>query len=84
MLRHPQTIPALSLSFRDQQQIWQWLTAYGTPQHVALRGWIVLAAAEGQSESAMARQVGINHKKVRLWRARFHSKFLSTAKVGLR
>jgi len=34
----PKTIPALSLSFNDQQQIRQWLTAHGTPQEVALRG----------------------------------------------
>jgi len=67
----PKTIPALSLSFSDQQQIQQWLTAHGTPQQVALRGRIVLAAAEGQSESATARQLDTNRKTVRLWRARF-------------
>ena len=67
----PETVPALSLSFGDQQQIQQWLTAHGTPQQVALRSRIVLAAAEGQSESATARQLGTNRKTVRLWRTRF-------------
>ena len=67
----PRIIPALSLSFSDQQQIRQWLAAHGTPQQVALRGRIVLAAAEGQSESATARQLGTNRKTVRLWRTRF-------------
>jgi len=38
---------------------------------VALRSRIVLAAAEGQSESASARQLGTNRKTVRLWRTRF-------------
>src|SRR3989442_13579965 len=66
----PKTIPALSLNFPDQEQIWQWLTAHGTPQQVALRGRIVLAAAEGQSESGIARQLGTNRKTVRLWRTR--------------
>ena len=64
-------IPALSLNFSDQQQIRQWLTAHGTPQQVALRSRIVLAAAEGQSESAIAIQLGTNRKTVRLWRTRF-------------
>lgn len=67
----PKTIPPLRLSFSDQQQIGQWLTAHGTPQQVALRGRIVLAAAEGQSESAIARHLGANRKTVRLWRTRF-------------
>ncbi len=67
----PQTIPPLSLSLSDQEQIRRWLTAHGTPQQVALRSRIVLAAAEGQSESAIAMQLGTNRKTVRLWRTRF-------------
>jgi len=74
----PKTIPALSLNFPDQEQIWQWLTAHGTPQQVALRGRIVLAAAEGQSESAIARQLGTNRKTVRLWRTRFAAQGLES------
>ncbi len=65
------SIPALSVNVSDQQQIQQWLTAHGTPQQVALRGRIVLAAAAGQSDSAIARQLTINRKTVILWRARF-------------
>jgi len=74
----PKTIPLLRLSFSDEQQILQWLAAHGTPQQVALRGRIVLAAAEGQSESAIARQVSTNRKTVRLWRARFAAQGLSS------
>ena len=74
----PKTVPALSLSFSDQQQIQQWLTAHGTPQQVALRSRIVLAAAEGQSERASARQLGTNRKTVRLWRTRFAAQGLKS------
>jgi len=74
----PKTIPLLRLSFSDEQQILQWLAAHGTPHQVALRGRIVLAAAEGQSESAIARQVSTNRKTVRLWRARFAAQGLSS------
>jgi transposase/transcriptional regulator with XRE-family HTH domain len=55
----------------DQQQIEQWLAAQGTPQQVALRSRIVLAAGEGQSDSAIAEQLQINRKTVILWRHRF-------------
>jgi transposase len=64
-------LPVLVMSPTQQQQIRQWLSAHGTPQQVALRCRIVLAAAEGHSESAIARQLGTNRKTVTLWRTRF-------------
>jgi transposase len=64
-------LPALTLNPGQQQQVRQWLSAHGTPQQVALRCRIVVAAAEGQSESAIARQLGTNRKTVTLWRGRF-------------
>ena len=67
----PITTRALSLSPADQEQIQQWLAAHGTPQQVALRSRIVLAAAAGQSDSSIARQLAINRKTVMLWRGRF-------------
>ena len=63
--------PALNLDAHDQQQIQQWLAAQGTPQQVALRGRIVLAAGEGQSDSAIAERFEVNRKTVSLWRRRF-------------
>src|SRR6266536_40328 len=67
----PTTTAALSLSQSDEEQIRQWLAAHGTPQQVALRSRIVLAAAAGQTDSAIARQLELNRKTVMLWRARF-------------
>ena len=67
----PRNIPALTLNSAEQEQIRQWLSAHGTPQQVALRCRIILAAAAGQAESALATQLGTNRKTVRLWRARF-------------
>jgi len=64
-------LPALSLNPSQQQQIRQWLAAHGTPQQVALRSRIVLAAADGQSESAIDRRLRTNRKTVTLWRTRF-------------
>ena len=42
-----------------------------TPQQVALRCRIVLAAAAGQSDVAIAQQLSINRNTVILWRKRF-------------
>ncbi|MCA1670916.1 MAG: helix-turn-helix domain-containing protein, partial [Actinobacteria bacterium] len=47
------------------------MAAHGTPQQVALRCRIVLAAAEGQSDVAIAEQLSVNRKTVMLWRQRF-------------
>ena len=67
----PRIIPALALDAGDCRQNEQWLAAHGTPQQVALRSRIVLAAAEGRSDSAIAQQLEINRKTVMLWRDRF-------------
>ena len=67
----PRPAPALVLPEVDQQQLRQWVLAFGTPQQVALRSQIVLAAAEGQSDNAIAQRFDINRKTVTLWRARF-------------
>ena len=59
------------LSASERQQIRQWVVAHGTPQQVALRCRIVLAAADGQSDVAIAQQFSVNRKTVILWRQRF-------------
>src|SRR5260370_22608063 len=59
------------LSSAERQQIQQWVAAHGTPQQVALRCRIVLAAADGQSDVAIAQQLSVNRKTVILWCQRF-------------
>jgi transposase len=67
----PRRVAALVVSHDQQDQIEQWLAAMGTPQQVALRCRIVLAAGRGESEAAVAAALQINRKTVRLWRERF-------------
>jgi transposase len=64
------------LKASDEQQLRQWVSAFGTPQQVALRSRIVLAAAEGRSDYAIATEVETNRKTVMLWRARFEKEGL--------
>jgi transposase len=72
----PRSSPPLSVSQDQQEQIEQWLAALGTPQQVALRCRIVLAAACGTAETEIAAALQINRKTVRLWRERFTRKGL--------
>ena len=74
----PRSAVPLVLSADQQEQIEQWLAAMGTPQQVALRCRIVLAAARGESETASASELGVNRKTVRLWRERFSKDGLSS------
>jgi transposase len=67
----PASLPLLSLSVRDHQQLQQWASAFGTPQQVVLRCRMVLAAAGGQSDQATAAELAVNRHTVRLWRQRF-------------
>src|SRR5467141_4341640 len=67
----PRSAPLVTLSIGDREEIQGWLTAHGTPQQVGLRSRIVLAAAEGRSDSAIACQLQVNRHTVILWRQRF-------------
>jgi transcriptional regulator with XRE-family HTH domain/transposase len=62
---------SLALKDSDREEIERWLNAHGTSQQVCLRSRIILAAADGQSDSAIAQELEINRKTVMLWRDRF-------------
>lgn len=57
----------------DEQRVVleRWAGAQKTPQSVAVRARIVLAAAAGESNSVIARALGVSRPTVILWRARF-------------
>jgi len=58
----------------EQEQIQQWLAVHGTPQQVALRSRILLAASAGQSNSPIVRHSAINRKRVLSWQRCFAGK----------
>jgi transposase len=58
------------LSPSDQAQLEQWESAHGTPQQVALRCRIVLAACAGQPNQVIAANFRISRPTVNLWRRR--------------
>src|ERR1035438_488769 len=59
------------LSEVEREKLQQWTAAHGTPQQVALRCRIVLAAAAGESDVAIAERLSVNRNTVILWRKRF-------------
>jgi transposase len=64
------TSPILQLSAEDQAQLRQWATAHATPQQVALRCRLVLAAAGGAPDLEIASRYGVNRHTAALWRGR--------------
>ncbi len=67
----PRDIKPFELKEPDARQLHEWVAAYGTPQQVALRCRVVLAAAEGLSDYEIAAKLQSNRKTVMLWRRRF-------------
>jgi transposase len=67
----PHAVSPVVVSADQEKQIGQWVAALGTPQQVALRCRIILATNRGDSETAIASQLQVNRKTVRLWKERF-------------
>jgi len=61
----------LTLTETDRWEMERWVAAHKTPQQVAQRCRIVLAAARGMADKAIAGLMRINFKTVALWRQRF-------------
>jgi transposase/transcriptional regulator with XRE-family HTH domain len=67
----PRTSPTVSLAEAEREQLEQWVAAHGTPQQVALRCRIVLAAAAGETNLQIGAACQIDVKTEALWRGRF-------------
>ena len=61
----------VTLSESDRQELERGVNAHRTPQQVAQRCRIVLAAANGEKDQDIAHAMKINFKTVALWRQRF-------------
>jgi len=63
--------PAIVLSDAERYQLEQLARRHSTPQQVALRARIVLAAADGANTCQIARQLDVSLDMVRRWRERW-------------
>lgn len=69
----PRHAVLITLNESDRQELERWVSAHRTPQQVAQRCRIILAAAEGKRDKDIAESMKINSKTVALWRRRFQS-----------
>jgi transposase len=65
--------PVVSLSADDLAQLVRWEAAPSTPQQVALRCRLALAAAAGKQDLEIASSCGVNRHTAALWRQRVRS-----------
>ncbi len=63
---------AIKLPPHERSELERWVAAQGTPQQVALRCRIVLAALAGEDNVSIAAQQGVSRPTVQLWRRRVH------------
>ena len=63
--------PTVELTDVERQGLQTLLCRHSTPQQVAVRARIILAAADGMNNSHIARQLELNVDTVRLWRLRW-------------
>ena len=63
--------PQIELSEVEKRELEKLVSRYSTGQQSALRGRIILKAAEGQSDSAIMRELKVSMDTVRLWRRRW-------------
>lgn len=66
----PRKSLAVDLSGAELTRLEQWVRAGSTPQQVVLRARIILAAARGQSDQQIARDLKIQRRTAALWRGR--------------
>jgi transposase len=65
------TASATIISAERRELLERWAGAHKTPQSVAMRARIVLAAGAGASNSQIARELGVSRPTVIAWRERF-------------
>lgn len=63
--------PKIELTDAERQALDELVRRHRTPQQIALRGRIVLAASEGWNNAQIARQLSVSIDMVRLWRERW-------------
>ena len=66
----PNSGVAIELEPADRMQLESWQSSHGTPQQVALRCRIVLAALAGEDNVSIAEELCVSRPTVQLWRRR--------------
>ena len=65
--------PMIELAAAERQELERLVRRHTTPQQVALRARIILAAADGANNCQIARQLDVSLDMVRRWRERWRA-----------
>lgn len=65
------TLPPLDVSAEDRRVLQGWLRAHKTEQRMWLRARVVLMAADGATNRAIAAETGLSEEAVSRWRRRY-------------
>jgi putative transposase len=71
-MRGPKPLP-IALSAPEREALDQLVRRHTTPQQLAVRARIVLAAAAGRNHRQIARELGVSIDTARLWRQRWRA-----------
>ncbi len=63
--------PVVNLTDPERRDLDDLVRRHGTPQQLARRARVILAAADGDNNAQIARQVGLDVDTVRAWRQRW-------------
>lgn len=63
--------PAIDLTIEERRELDVLIRRHTTAQQLALRARIIVAAADGQNNSQIARALGLHVETVRQWRTRW-------------
>ena len=63
--------PTVELTIDERRELDALIRRHTTAQQIALRARIIVAAADGQNNSQIARALGVHVETVRLWRTRW-------------
>jgi hypothetical protein len=61
----------LALNEQEQKALEELVRRHSTPQQIALRGRMILAAAQGKNNAHIGRELGVKADTVRCWRMRW-------------
>lgn len=75
-MRKGRPIPVLSVTREERETLGQWTRRPKTAQALALRARIILACADGKTNTDVAAGLGVTKQMVGKWRARFLDKRL--------
>jgi len=69
-MRGPKPV-LLTLQAQEQRALEELVRRHSTPQQIAIRGRMILAAAQGKNNAQIGRELGVKADTVRCWRMRW-------------